>query len=91
MEFILTVIAWIIIGGVAGWLASMVMDTSAGQTVPEDIAVGIAGGLIGGFILSLLGIGGGFSGFNIVSLLVAFFGAVVLLMVLKMVRGTAQV
>ncbi len=85
------IIIWIIIGAVAGWLASKVMGTSRGQSLTEDIIVGIIGGFLGGLVLDLLGIGGDVSGINIGSLLVAFLGAVLLLFILKKVRGTAQV
>ncbi len=86
-----SIIVWIIVGAIAGWLASKVMRTSRKQSLGEDIIVGIIGGFIGGFILDLLDIGGEVSGINIVSILVAFLGALVLLFILKTVRGSAQV
>jgi uncharacterized membrane protein YeaQ/YmgE (transglycosylase-associated protein family) len=70
-------LVWIIIGGIAGWLASKVVR-GTGFGILGDIIVGIIGGLIGGFIISLLG-GAGFTGFNLWSLLVAFLGSVLLL------------
>jgi uncharacterized membrane protein YeaQ/YmgE (transglycosylase-associated protein family) len=78
-----TVIAWIIIGGIAGWLASLVVHGS-GMGVGMDIVVGIIGGLIGGFILGILGVGGGFTGFNIISLITAFIGGVILLLLVRL-------
>jgi len=71
-------------------LAGLVVQ-GTGLGVIGDIIVGIVGALIGGFIVSLLG-AGGFSGFNIWSLIVAFIGAVVLLLILKAIglgRGRA--
>lgn len=85
------IIIWIIVGAIAGWLASKVMGTSKKQSLGEDIIVGIVGGFLGGFILDLLGIGGDVSGINIGSIFVAFIGAVLLLFILKRIRGTAQV
>ena len=85
------IIAWIIVGAIAGWLASVVMGTRHGQSLIEDIVVGIVGGLIGGFILDVLDIGGDVSGLNIASIVVAFVGAVILLLILRAVRGSAQV
>lgn len=85
------IIIWIIVGAIAGWLASKVMGTSKKQSFGEDIVVGIIGGFLGGFILNLLDIGGDVSGVNPGSILVAFFGAVVFLFILKKVRGSAQV
>jgi uncharacterized membrane protein YeaQ/YmgE (transglycosylase-associated protein family) len=80
------IIAWIIVGGVAGWLASMVMKTNASQGLLTDIIVGIVGGFIGGFVLNALGVGGAVTGLNLVSILVAFIGAVILLGILRLVR-----
>lgn len=80
------IIVWIIIGAIAGWLASKVMGTSSKQSLGEDIIVGIIGGFLGGFILDLLNIGGEVSGLNVGSIVVAFFGAVVLLFILKKLR-----
>lgn len=80
------IIAWIIVGAVAGWLASIVMKTNASQGLLMDIIVGIVGGLIGGFVLSALGVGGEVTGINIGSILVAFIGAVILLALLRLFR-----
>jgi uncharacterized membrane protein YeaQ/YmgE (transglycosylase-associated protein family) len=79
-------IAWIVIGGIAGWLASIVMKTNARQGLIMDIVVGIVGGIIGGFVLNTIGVGGTVSGFNLPSLLVAFIGAVILLGILRLVQ-----
>lgn len=76
------IILWVIFGAIAGWLASIIMKTDAQQGAVANILVGIAGALIGGFIFSLFG-GGGVSGFNIGSLLVALVGAIVLIAILK--------
>ena len=86
----INILVWIIVGGIAGWLAGLVVQ-GTGLGVIGDLIVGIVGALIGGFIVSLLG-AGGFSGFNIWSLIVAFIGAVVLLLILKAIglgRGRA--
>jgi uncharacterized membrane protein YeaQ/YmgE (transglycosylase-associated protein family) len=76
-------LAWIIVGGVAGWLASIVMKTDARQGLLIDIVVGIVGAVIGGFLFGAIG-QPGITGFNIWSLFVAFVGAVVLLGVLRL-------
>ncbi|HLY29670.1 MAG TPA: GlsB/YeaQ/YmgE family stress response membrane protein [Ktedonobacterales bacterium] len=87
---LLAILVWIIIGGVAGWLASLLVR-GAGLGIIGDIIVGIVGALIGGFIVSLLG-GSGFTGFNLWSLIVAFIGAVILLFIAKLfARGTRAV
>lgn len=88
---LVNIIIWIVVGGIAGWLASMLMGTNRTQSFFEDVVVGVVGGLLGGFILDVLNIGGDVDGINIASIIVAFFGAVVLLLTLKAVRGTARV
>lgn len=78
-------ILWLIIGGVAGWLASLVMKTDAQQNWIIDIIVGIVGGAIGGFVLDLLNLNLGNNSW-LISLGTAFLGAVILLAVVKFVR-----
>lgn len=79
-------LAWIIFGGLAGWIGSLIMNTDNQQGVLLNIVVGVIGASLGGFLLSLMGIGG-VSGFNLYSFFVAVLGAVVLLMVVKFIRG----
>lgn len=79
------IIAWIILGGFAGWFAGMAMGTSERSGCLVDIVVGIVGALIGGFVFNLLG-ASGVTGFNLWSLFVAFVGAVVLLAIVKALR-----
>jgi uncharacterized membrane protein YeaQ/YmgE (transglycosylase-associated protein family) len=70
------IILWIIFGGIAGWLASMLMKTSHGAL--GDIVLGIVGALVGGFLMSILG-ASGVTGFNLYSLIVAVIGSVILI------------
>jgi uncharacterized membrane protein YeaQ/YmgE (transglycosylase-associated protein family) len=87
---LVNIIVWIIVGAIAGWLASIVMKTNAQQGLIMDIIVGIVGAFIGGFVLSLLGVGAGVTGLNIGSILTAFIGAIILLGLLRFLRrGTA--
>jgi uncharacterized membrane protein YeaQ/YmgE (transglycosylase-associated protein family) len=84
MNFIL----WIVIGGVIGWLASLVMRTDAQQGMFLNVIVGIIGALLGGWLLAPL-FGSGTinqNDFSIASLLVSFLGAVVLLMIVNLFR-----
>ena len=78
-------IAWIVLGGIAGWLASMVAGNNESQGLIGNIIVGILGAFLGGFLFSLLG-GSGVTGFNVWSLLVAFIGATLLLFILRSFR-----
>ena len=82
-----SLIAWIIVGAIAGWLASIVMKSPMGLLT--DIIVGIIGGFIGGWLLGLLGLGNGVTGINIGSIITAAIGAIVLLAILRAVRRTA--
>lgn len=81
----------IIIGGILGWLASIVMRTDAQQGILLNVVVGIVGALLAGFILNpLLGGGNIMNGdFSGSSLLVSFLGAVVLLAIVNLVRRGA--
>lgn len=69
---------FIILGLVAGWLASIIMRTNTTQGFLTDIILGVVGAIVGGFIMSLLG-QPGVTGFDIYSVLVATLGAVVLI------------
>ena len=86
-------IIWIIIGGILGWLASMVMKTDAQQGILLNIIVGIVGALLGGWLLApLFGTGTiNQNDFSIGSLLVSFLGAVILLAIVNFFRrGSAR-
>ncbi len=79
-------LAWILFGGLAGWVGSMIMGTDDQQGLILNIVVGVIGASIGGYIMHSIN-KGGVSGFNFYSFLVAVLGAVVLLAVLKLIRG----
>jgi len=78
----------LIVGGIMGWLASIVMRTDAQQGIILNIVVGIIGALLGSFLLGpLLGGGSITSGaLDLRSLLVSFLGAVILLAIVNLVR-----
>ena len=80
------ILAWIILGGLAGWIASMMIGTDASQGLFLNIVVGIVGAMIGGFVFNFFG-EAGVTGFNFYSLLVAVVGSALLLWVVKMVRN----
>lgn len=83
------IIGWIVLGGIAGWIASMIAGTNAQQGVFGNIVVGIIGAILGGFVLGLFGIDG-VTGFNLYSLLVALLGAVIALWLWKMLTGHSK-
>jgi uncharacterized membrane protein YeaQ/YmgE (transglycosylase-associated protein family) len=80
------IIGWIVLGGLAGWIASMIAKTDESMGVLMNIVVGIIGAFIGGFLFSMFG-GEGVTGFNLYSFLVALVGAVVLLFIVRAVTG----
>lgn len=82
----LGIIGWLVIGILAGWLAEKVMGRSHGLVT--NLIVGVVGALLGGFIAqSLLGVPVG--GFNLITLLVAFLGACLLLFIVGMFKRRA--
>src|SRR5262245_15961031 len=88
---LINLLVWIIVGGIAGWLASLVVQ-GGGMGIVGDVIVGVVGALIGGFVLSLLLPGTfGLDGFNLGSLVVAFIGAVILLLIVKLFTGRRAV
>lgn len=77
------ILSWIIVGLIAGWLAGMIMK-GGGYGVAGNIIIGVAGGLLGGWIATaFLHIGAGMSGINAESILLALAGAVALLIVIR--------
>lgn len=83
------IIAWLIVGAIAGWLAGLIMK-GGGYGILGDIVVGIIGAFIGGLVLSILGVGGsaGFIG----SIVVALIGAIILIAIVRaVVPGRARV
>jgi len=73
------VISWIVLGGFAGWIASMIINKT-GEGLLRDIVLGIVGGVIGGWIFAAAG-STGVTGFNVWSLFVAVIGAIVVLLI----------
>lgn len=82
----MSLLIYIIFGGLVGWIASVLMGTDGQQGIILNVIVGIVGAMLGSWIFSLLGIGGSVTGFNIGSFVVALVGAVVLIAVLKALR-----
>ena len=80
-------ILWLIVGGVIGWLASIIMRTDAQQGIFLNIVVGVVGAFIGGLIIS----GGSINNapLNVTSFLVSLLGAVILLAIVNLVRRGA--
>ncbi len=88
----MNLIIWLVVGGLIGWVASMFMGTDGSQGIVLNVIVGIVGAVLGGWLLG--GMIGGDSinqgDFSISGLVVSFIGAVILLFIVKMVRGAAH-
>lgn len=85
-------IIWIVVGGLAGWIASKIMGTDAQQGLLLNIVVGIVGAFLAGLLISpLLGIGTINDGFSIGAFLVSIAGACLLLFLYKLVMGRKNV
>ena len=83
---------WLIIGGVVGWLASLVMRTDGQQGILLNVVVGIVGAFLGGWLISpLVGVGTINQGISIGSVVVSLIGAVILLAIVNLFRrGSAR-
>jgi uncharacterized membrane protein YeaQ/YmgE (transglycosylase-associated protein family) len=81
-------LAWLIVGGVLGWLASIVMKTDAQQGMILNVVVGIVGAFLAGLVIApMLGTGTiNANDFSMASLLVSFLGALVLLAIVNLFR-----
>ena len=82
----MSIVAWIILGLIAGYLASII--TKSRESMVMNIVVGIIGAFIGGLVLNLFGVGG-VSGLNLPSILTAVLGAVILLAIVRAFRHSS--
>jgi len=84
----MNVVVWLVMGGVVGWLASLVMRTDAQQGILLNVVVGIVGAVLGGFLLGpMLGSATINQGdFSLSGLVVSLLGAIVLLAIVNLLR-----
>jgi uncharacterized membrane protein YeaQ/YmgE (transglycosylase-associated protein family) len=71
-------LAWLVLGLIAGWVGSMIVNRGRGEGLLLDIVLGVVGAFVGGFLFNMFG-AAGVSGLNLYSMLVAVVGAVVVL------------
>ncbi len=83
-------VAWLVLGAVAGWLASIIMGRSGSQGLLMDIIAGIVGAVVGGWLVGLFGWGPA-TGLNWYSLLVAVIGAVVVILILRLLMPSKKI
>ena len=81
-------IIWLVVGGVIGWIASMVMKTNDQQGIILNVVVGIVGAMLGGWLISpLIGVGTiNQDNFSLPAMLVSFVGALILLAIVNFFR-----
>ncbi len=85
------IIIWLIMGGLVGWIASMIMGTNGQQGIILNIVVGIVGALIGGWLIGpLLGAGSINEGLSVMSFVVSLIGAVILLGILRLFQRSSK-
>jgi len=82
----MSIIAWIVLGLIAGWLAGMVMH-GGGYGIIGDIVLGILGAIVGGWITGIILGADLVNGFNVVSVIVAVIGAIVLIAISRLFTG----
>jgi uncharacterized membrane protein YeaQ/YmgE (transglycosylase-associated protein family) len=80
----MNIILWLILGGLSGWIASMIAGSDNGQGTLGDIVLGVLGALIGGFLMNSFG-EAGVTGFNLYSLVVSVIGAIILIGLRRMI------
>lgn len=87
----MNLIIWLVVGGVIGWIASLIMKTDAQQGILLNVVVGIIGALLGGWLLApMLGTGTINQGdFSVSGVFVSLVGAVVLLFIVNLIRRRA--
>jgi uncharacterized membrane protein YeaQ/YmgE (transglycosylase-associated protein family) len=84
---IMGIIVWLVMGGLVGWVASMIMGTNGQQGIILNVVVGIIGALIGGWLIGpMLGAGSINDGITIMSFVVSLIGAIILLAILSIFR-----
>jgi uncharacterized membrane protein YeaQ/YmgE (transglycosylase-associated protein family) len=83
----MSILAWIVLGLIAGFIGSKIVN-KRGEGLVIDIVLGVVGAIVGGWLAGFLGLGG-VSGLNLYSLLIAVFGAIVVLLVYHAIRRAA--
>lgn len=84
------IIAWIVLGALAGWIGSMIMGTDGEQGALANIIVGILGAFLGGLLMGFFG-QSGVTGFNLYSIIVAVVGACVALAIYRAMSGRKHI
>lgn len=86
----MSIIGWVVIGALAGWIASMIAGTNARQGCITDVIVGIVGAVLGGFLVGLITGEDFMAQFNLITLVVAVIGAIVVLFIWRAIAGRGR-
>lgn len=86
----MSILAWIILGGIAGWIASLIMNKDGDLGIAGNIIVGILGAVLGGWISRVLGFGDPTVDFDLGSFVMAVFGSCVLLWLVGVFRRSGR-
>ena len=84
----MNILIWLVVGGVIGWIASLIVGTDAQQGILLNVIVGIVGAFLGGWLGGMLGISGANinDGFSVTGFIISLIGAVVLLAIVNLFR-----
>ncbi|MCT1433680.1 GlsB/YeaQ/YmgE family stress response membrane protein [Dietzia maris] len=86
-----SIISWIIVGGLAGWIASMIMGKNAQMGLVANVLAGVVGAFVVGFLVSLFTSGGGMpEAFSIWGFVAAIIGACLLIFIVSAVKGRGR-
>ena len=86
-----SIISWIIVGGLAGWIASMIMGKNAQMGLVANVLAGVVGAFVVGFLVSLFTSGGGMpEAFSIWGFVAAIIGAILVIFIVSAVKGRGR-
>jgi uncharacterized membrane protein YeaQ/YmgE (transglycosylase-associated protein family) len=86
----MSIIAWIVVGAIAGWIASKVMPGDEGYGIWGGLIAGIVGALVGGFVLGLITNEDWTTGINIPTIVAAIVGAIIVVFLWNMIQGRGR-
>lgn len=86
----MNILLWIIFGALVGWIASLIMGSDEQQGVVLNVVVGVVGAFLGGTLMNLFGVSADVTGFNLSSFVVALVGAIILIAVVRALRGAGR-
>jgi uncharacterized membrane protein YeaQ/YmgE (transglycosylase-associated protein family) len=86
----MSIIAWIVVGAIAGWVASKVVPGDEGYGIWGGLIAGIIGALVGGFLLGLLTNEDWTTGINIPTIIAAIVGAIIVVFLWNMIQGRGR-